>query len=465
MAQVSAPDKDSVKLNFSLQASSQSNSPRTFPAGFLWGVSTSAHQVEGDNGNNQWSAWESAGRIKSGECSGLACDWWKNAERDFDLVQEFGLNALRISVEWSRIEPQPGVWDVEALQRYRQILQGLLSRGIEPMVCLHHFTHPIWFEQQGGFLGPDAVKLFERFTLHVLEELGDLCNYWITFNEPNVFASLGWVLGEFPPGGKGQIPTALRVVQGMLQCHARAYHAIHEIQSGAQVGWAHNYVVFEPANRASILDRCTAATMGSLFNESFLAQIESGRSAFPSNLLNCRLSSVKGTCDFVGLNVYSRFHVAFSLRHPRELFGHVFVPPEVPQGDSGIEKPYGEAYPAAIAQAVRRASRLGKPIYILENGVPDAKDRIRPWLIVNALQELHQLIEEGHDVRGYFHWTLADNFEWAEGWNLRFGLVALDPMTQLRTVRDSGRLYGEIARTNALSPEMIEKFSTTPLEK
>ncbi len=465
MAQVFAKDKEKDKDNFSLQGSAESISRRTFPAGFLWGVSTSAHQVEGDNGNNQWSTWESAGRIKSGECSGLACDWWKNAERDFDLAQEFGLNALRISVEWSRIEPQPGVWDVVALQRYRQILQGLLSRGIEPMVCLHHFTHPIWFEQQGGFLGADAVKLFERFSRHVLNELGDLCNYWITFNEPNVFASLGWVLGEFPPGGKGQIRTALRVVHAMVQCHARAYHAIHDMQSGAQVGWAHNYVAFEPANGASILDRWSAALMGSLFNESFLAQIESGQSAFPTNLFTGRLRDVKGTCDFVGLNVYSRFHVAFSLRHPLDLFGHVFVPPEVPQGDSGIQKPYGEAYPAAIAQAVRRASRLGKPIYILENGVPDAQDRIRPWLIVNALQELHQLIEEGHDVRGYFHWTLADNFEWAEGWNLRFGLVALDPVTQIRTVRDSGRLYSEIAQANALSPEIIKKFSTIAPQK
>ena len=128
------------------------------------------------------------------------------------------------------------------------------------------------------------------------------------------------------------------------------------------------------------------------------------------------------------------------------------------KNDSGIEKPYGEAYPEAISAAVKRAARLGKPIYILENGVPDAQDRIRPWLIVNAVRQVHEMIEAGHDIRGYFHWTLIDNFEWTEGWNLRFGLIALDPRTQERSMRRSGELYSAIARANALSPEMVKRF-------
>jgi len=136
----------------------------------------------------------------------------------------------------------------------------------------------------------------------------------------------------------------------------------------------------------------------------------------------------------------------------------VYVPKNVPQGDSGVEKPYGEAYPAAITAAVERAARIGKPIYILENGVPDAEDRIRPWLIVNAVHELYRLVEQGHDIRGYFHWTLTDNFEWSEGWHLKFGLVALDTATQRRTMRNSGRLYGAIARANGLTPEIADSF-------
>jgi beta-glucosidase/6-phospho-beta-glucosidase/beta-galactosidase len=136
----------------------------------------------------------------------------------------------------------------------------------------------------------------------------------------------------------------------------------------------------------------------------------------------------------------------------------VFVPPHVPQGDCGVEKPYGEAYPEAVREAVQSVARLGKPIYILENGVPDAEDRIRPWLMVNAIKALHGTVEEGYDVRGYFHWTLTDNFEWSEGWRLRFGLVALDPATQRRTMRDSARLYSAIRRANGISPEIAEKF-------
>jgi len=439
-------------------------SPRLrFPAGFLWGVSTAAHQVEGASDNSQWSAWEAAGRIKSGDRCGRACDWWNNAERDFDLAQEIGVNALRLSVEWSRIEPQEDQWDSRALERYRQMLQGLLQRGIQPMICLHHFTHPLWFENKGAFVSKDAEELFERFARRVVRDLGDLCQNWVTFNEPNVFASLGYALGEFPPGKKGQIITALRIIGAVARAHIRAYRAIHELQPGAQVGWAHNYVVFQASNPSSALDRWVAALLSELFNESFLRLIEQGRLCFPLNLADGNAAGARGMCDFVGLNVYSRFHVAFDLKCATQLFGRVFVPDHVPQGDKGFDSAYGEAYPQAIRVAVERVSRLGKPIYILENGVPDAQDRIRPWLIVNAVQELHSLIREGRDVRGYFHWTLTDNFEWSEGWGLRFGLVALDPKTQDRAIRNSGRLYGAIARSNELSQEMIEQYYPTAL--
>jgi beta-glucosidase len=429
-----------------------------FPKGFLWGVATAAHQVEGGNLNNQWSLWEAAGKIKSEEPCGVACDWWNNAERDFDLAREMGLNALRLSVEWSRIEPEPGQWNLPALRRYREMLEGLLDRGLQPFVSLHHFTHPQWFERRGAFLDEMAAQHFEDFALRVVAELGDLCHHWVTFNEPNVFAALGYVLGEFPPGRKGHIRTALRVLNAMALCHARAYHAIHDIQPEAQVGWAQNYVVFQPANPAFPLDRWSASFLSHLFNESFLTIIERGRPILPINLMKGRLAALAGACDFVGLNVYSRFHVAFSMKHLSQLFSNVYVPEHVPQGDSGVEKPYGEAYPAGITAAVKRTARIGKPIYILENGVPDAEDRIRPWLIVNAVHELSRLIEQGHDIRGYFHWTLTDNFEWSEGWHLKFGLVALDTSTQRRTMRNSGRLYGAIARANGLTREMTDSF-------
>jgi beta-glucosidase len=428
-----------------------------FPANFLWGVSTSAYQVEGNNHNSQWSVWEQSGRIKSGDRSGRACDWWNNAERDFDLAQELGVNSLRLSVEWSRIEPEPGRFDQAALGRYRQMLTALRDRGIRPVVCLHHFTNPLWFEQQGAFLRPGAIERFLVFTRHTVERLSDLCDHWVTFNEPNVYAALGYVLGEFPPGGRGQIRTATRLISILAQAHCAAYDCIHQLQPDAQVGWAHNFAVFRPARQRHTRDAVVTWLINELFNESFLRLIEKGHFAFPLSVFHGKLDGIRNCCDFVGLNVYSRFHVKFDVRLISQLFADVHVPEDVPQGDSGVEQPYGEAYPEAIRDAVERVAALHKPVYILENGVPDAADRIRPWLIVNVVRQLGELIREGHDIRGYFHWTLTDNFEWSEGWTLRFGLVAFDPKTQERKMRGSGRLYAAIARANQLLPQMIEE--------
>lgn len=429
---------------------------RKFPCNFLWGVSTAAYQVEGHSHNSQWTDWENSGHIRTGDRSGAACDWWVNAERDFDLARDLGLNALRLSVDWSRIEPEEGIWDPKALERYREQLSALKQRDIRPIVCLHHFTHPRWFEQKGAFLDPDAPLLFERFTRYVVECLRDLCQCWVTFNEPNVYAASGYVLGEFPPGKLGQIGTAIRVTSVLARCHLLAYRLIHQLQSDAKVGWAQHYVVFEPV--ATVFDRWVAGLLNETFNEAFLQLVEQGHLRFPFSLLDGNARDVEGACDFVGLNVYNRLHVAFDPLNLAQLFSRIFVPDYAPQGDPGVERPYGEAYPKAVRIAVERAARLKKPIYILENGVPDAQDRIRPWLLVNVIVELHNLIREGYDIRGYFHWTLTDNFEWTEGWRLRFGLVELNPSTQLRVIRPSGHLYGEIARANAITSDMIDAY-------
>lgn len=432
----------------------------SFPPGFLWGVATAAHQVEGGN-DNQWSDWEAAGHIRSRDRSGKACDWWTSTEVDFDLAKGLGINSLRLSVEWSRIEPVEGAFSESALQRYRKMLTDLHRRGIAPAVTLHHFTNPRWFEQKGAFLNPDAPAMFERFCRKVVEAMGDLCSFWITFNEPNVYSTLGYVTGEFPPGKFGKVGSAFHVMSAQARAHARAYRAIHEIQPQAQVGWAQHYIVFQPVNGQ--LDGVVASLQSQSFNEGFFQLIEQGRFNLPFNLVGGSAPEAAGACDFVGLNVYNRFHVDFDLKSAGQLFGRVFVPPDAPQGDSGVEKPYGEAFPGAIRAAVKRAARFGKPIYITENGIPDRTDRLRPWLIVNALREAHALIKEGHDIRGYFHWTLTDNFEWAEGWWLRFGLIALDPITQQRTMRASGDLYRQIIRCKGITKELAEQYSQPPV--
>ena len=176
---------------------------RHFPAGFLWGTATAAHQVEGNNRNNQWWAWEQTpGHIHQNQRSGLACNWWApgGAEADLDRAQALGQNAHRLSVEWSRLEPSAGVFDPAAFGRYREILTALRARGLSAMVTLHHFTNPLWFEAQGAWLNPHSVALFQRFVERVAGELGDLVDLWCTINEPNVVATLGYLVGEFPPG-------------------------------------------------------------------------------------------------------------------------------------------------------------------------------------------------------------------------------------------------------------------------
>jgi beta-glucosidase len=428
-----------------------------FPPGFLWGVSTSSFQVEGGIAHSQWSEWVAAGHIRDGCRENAACNWWANAEQDFDLAQQMGLNSLRLSIEWSRVEPVEGRWDTQAVARYRQMLLALHARGLRPMVCLHHFTLPQWLERRGGFLAPDAVEAFSAFTRRMVEALRDLCRDWVTVNEPNVYAAFGYFVGEFPPGNKADLGSTLRVISRLAQAHAAAYRIIHAWQPEANVGWAQNYVTFHPATPRN-RDRIMAGIFDQLFNRSFFDLLRTGQLPTIWNRLAEPAPEAAGKVDFVGLNVYNRLHVTIDPKARETMFTRLYVPDHVPQGDPGAELPYGECFPKVIRDAVEYASAMRKPIYILENGVPDAQDRIRPWLLVNGLRELSELIAEGHDVRGYFHWTLVDAFEWTEGWGLRFGLYQLDPSTQQRTARPSAEIYARIARENAVSKE-LEKYA------
>jgi beta-glucosidase len=428
-----------------------------FPAGFRWGVATAAYQYEGNCENSQWYAWEKAGRISSGDVAGIACDWWRHAERDFDLAQQLGLNALRLSVEWSRLEPRPGEWEASAFARYREMLQGLRARGIEPMVTLHHFSNPIWFEEKGAFLAPDAIAIFTHFVSRVIEELGDLCDLWCTINEPNVYSVVGFLLGTWPPGHQGEVRTAFRVLASMARAHAAAYRTIHQRQPNARVGWAQNFNIFDPATE-SPLDRLVANVQDASYNDFFPRAVLTGRAVFPFSLFAGDLRSVRGTCDFIGINLYYREHIAFDLRHPGEFFGRRFTPAGAPRGDTSANDFFGELYPKAILRTAKRLSVFGKPIYVTEHGVGDRNDQIRPWVVEQGVRNVHAAIQQGVDMRGYYHWSLVDNFEWAEGWRLRFGLVALDVATQERTLRPSASFYSAIASANALTPDMVRQF-------
>jgi beta-glucosidase len=423
--------------------------PRRFPTGFLWGAATSAHQVEGQNHNNQWWDWEQqSGRIWNGDRSGDACGWWRDAEADLDRAAALGQNAHRLSVEWSRIEPREGEIDNAAVERYRALLESMRQRGITPMVTLHHFTNPRWLEARGGWLHPDTPRCFARFAAQAATTLGDLCRLWCTINEPVVYAVNSYLLHEWPPASNSFVKT-YRVVTAMLRGHALAVTAVHRVDPALQIGIVHNLRIFEPATPAT-MDVAIAAAYDYLFNGALLQSLRTGRILPPYGAGLVELPGLRGN-DFIGLNYYTRERVAFAPFDPGELFAYRFTPPDVPQSDRGrAGVTYGEIYPDGLYRALRRFGRLGLPVYITETGLPDANDDQRPGYILDHLGAVHRAIQAGVDVRGVFLWTLVDNFEWSEGWGLRFGLYALDQHTGTRRLRLSGALYAAIARANAL---------------
>ncbi len=436
-----------------------------FPEGFLWGLGTSAYQVEGGSLNSQWCEFEKAGGIRTGEASGRACNWWEDAERDFDLAQAIGINSLRLSVSWARIEPEEGIFNPAAIERYRRMLSALIMRNIRPMVCLHHFAHPVWFEKKGAFLARTCVDDFTRFVNFTVSELGDLCSDWLTINEPNVYAVTGYLDGAHPPALHGHIADYFNVLVNMALCHARAYHAIHRLQQNAMVSFANHFIIFTEA-KSQLFDRLAARIASDAFNNVFINMI-AGKKGPPFTGLNRYLEQVKDTWDFIGVNIYGGVDVAFDITKPGMGFTKRLTPKNGRTGDltSTGKAMFGEIYPQGIKIVVEKLAKFNRPFFILENGVPDRADTLRPWVIATAVKTMHDLIRKGQHILGYHHWTLVDNFEWTFGYSMRFGLVELDPATQARQPRRSAAFYAAIIKENGLTPDLLRKYAPDALHE
>ena len=425
-----------------------------FPRGFLWGTATSSHQVEGNNTNNNWWAWEQEpGHIIHEDNSGLACDWWGGRWReDFDRARETGQNALRLSVEWSRIQPAPDRWDNAVLDRYHEMVRSLKERNITPMVTLHHFTDPIWISEMGGWENNEISKYFATYAQKVVEALGDYVTLWITINEPNVLATLGYLLKLFPPGKK-DFKAIGRVFNNLVGAHAAAYHAIHKLQPAARVGIAINYRPVIPAKSWSPLDHLQAGLQNNLFNEVIPQTLRTGKLGFLSWREN--FPQAKGTQDFIGLNYFSQECISFSLLRQNEFFCRRFYPSGAELSDTG----FLANTPLGLAKAIHWALQFKLPILITENGIENSDDRLRQRYLVQHIHQLWRAVNLNHPIKGYFHWTLVDNFEWERGWTQRFGLWELDLTTQTRRKRPSVDLYEEICRENGLSSEMVARYA------
>lgn len=425
-----------------------------FPRGFLWGTATSSYQVEGKNHNNNWYSWEQQpGRILNGHTAGMACDWWGGRWReDFDRAAESGQNAHRLSIEWSRIQPAPGRWDEHALDHYRQIAQGLQERSLLPMVTLHHFTDPLWLTEQGGWEREMVVDVFNAYVEKVVQALKGYVRYWVPINEPNVYAINGYVLGDFPPG-RHNLDVAIRVIANMVRAHAAAYETIHHLQPEAQVGTAINYRDFLPAKTWSPFDRWVTNITYRSFNTAFLDALATGK--FRMAFQRQNIPAAKGRHDFVGVNYYTREYISFSLMNGDQLFSKRFYRPDAELSETG----FFANEPLGFYRSLENATQYGLPIFVTENGVEDKEDQLRPRYLVEHVHQLWRAVNFNWPIKGYFHWSLVDNFEWERGWTQRFGLWELDPATQTRRKRASAALFQEICEQNGLSSAMVQGYA------
>lgn len=387
----------------------------TFPTGFQWGASTAAHQIEGNNLNSDFWALENAPNSFIPERSGDACDSYHRWPTDLDLLAETGLGAYRFSLDWSRIEPSEGNFSRAELAHYRRIIDGCVQRGITPIVTLHHFTHPRWFTDQGGWSGPNALVYFDRFVRvasSILDGVADV----VTINEPNMVAMMvnmfkeerrnELVAGAMPPPDQ-------QVSEILAEAHGRAREILHQ-ETDARVGWTIANQNFQAAPGAEEETKAWAWSREDFF-------IEAARSD-----------------DFIGVQAYTRVRIGKDGALP------------IPDGARTTLTGW-EYYPPAIGHALRHTAEIapGIPLLVTENGIATSDDDERIAYTHGALSSVAEAISEGVPVRGYLHWSWLDNYEWGS-YLPTFGLVAVDRESFVRSPRRSATWLGAISRANAL---------------
>ncbi|KKT38867.1 hypothetical protein A2W54_03685 [Candidatus Giovannonibacteria bacterium RIFCSPHIGHO2_02_43_13] len=409
-----------------------------FPKGFFWGAATSAHQVEGNN-HNDWTEWEkeNANRL-AGEASrnnlpkhildfypdplkpenyisGRACDHYNRFREDFDIAKSLNHNVHRFSIEWSRVEPEEGKWDEKEIEHYREVIRALREREIEPFVTLWHWTLPIWVAKQGGWENKKTIEDFARYVNKLVRSEGFVdVKFWITLNEPDdIYSIFSYFKGKYPPGKRSILKTA-KVLKNLVAGHKTAYKAIHNSNPAAMVGFANNTIYFESRGLIAGIFKILANAFWNFW--------------FLKKTLN--------HADFIGCNYYHH-NVLRGLRYNQNK-------------NEMITDMGWEIYPEGIYHVLKDLKKHNKPVYITENGIADSRDIHREKFIKEHLKWAHKAISEGVDVRGYFYWSLLDNFEWSEGFWPRFGLVEVDYKTMERRIRQSAYAYAKIAKENSL---------------
>ncbi len=404
---------------------------KKFPEGFYWGAATASYQVEGGIENNDWAEAARDGRVP---VCGMACDHYNRYEEDFDIAKSLGHTAHRFSVEWARIEPEQGKFNEEAIAHYREVLLALRVRNIKPFITLWHFTLPLWFSKSGGFERDDAPEIFARYSAFVVSRLGDLCENFSTMNEPEVFASNGWLRGSWPPfkrfaltdlvsitnsgrqyeakANKGLEPLFLyfKVMKNLALAHNLAYREIKKVAPRVDVSVVKHVIVFD-ANW-NPFNKIKAKIANYYWTHKFMKRVYKH-------------------CDSVGLNYYFYTQFGDTRKWRKTDMDWNFAPEH-------------------IYDALKMLSRYKKPLFISEAGLADASDSGRAEYIKRQVQGIWRAVNEGIDVRGHMYWSLLDNYEWALGFEKRFGLVEVDYKTLERKIRPSAYVYKKICEDNAV---------------
>jgi len=384
----------------------------TFPDGFLWGTATAAHQIEGGNINNDWWAMEHDPTSGCADVSGDACDSFNRYPEDIALVAGLGFSSYRFSLEWSRIEPEDGEFSLVALDHYRRMAATCHEHGILPVVTFHHFTHPRWLAAAGTWEAVHAPDRFARFCDRATAHLGDLIGMACTLNEPNVVATMGWRHGVFPPRVRDRVRRDV-VNQSLVTAHRKAVDAIRSGPGDFPVGLTLSMTDYQlQPGGEEWLERLRRPS-----EDVFL--------------------EATGGDDYLGVQTYTRVRVG----------PEGFVGPEagVPTSQMGYE-----VWPEALEATIRRAwdKTGGLPVHVTENGIGTDDDEQRIDYVKRALGGVQHCLADGVDVRGYFYWSLLDNFEWVLGYGPTFGLVAVDRETFERRPKPSATWLGGVARAN-----------------
>ncbi len=430
--------------------------------GFLWGAATSSHQIEGHNRHNDWWAWEEKGNIEGGARSGPATDHFNRFREDIRLAADLGLNSYRFSVEWSRLQPEENRWDPAGLEWYRELIAECEKRRLLPMLTLHHFTSPQWFAEMGGFAQPLASRQFSAYVHEVVAGLGSRVPLWCTLNEPMVLVA-GTYLGTFMPPAKFAPKLASMACHNLLKCHVQAYKIIHSkirnregpwASHPIRVGIANNMLDFVPDRRWHPLERLLTGLFWRFYNRSWLDAGTGGPQRFGVLGLVPEADPViealnVNTSDFIGLNYYTKAYVQWRPKAPaRERpavlpLGLTFARRKEPASD--VE---WAVHPEGFGRMLNYVSQYGLPIYVTENGIADHKDTLRPHYLMTHLHQVGSAIHRGLDVRGYYYWSLMDNFEWIKGFGPRFGLFRVDYDNFERTATGSARLFKKLIRAH-----------------